>query len=41
MEHLYNALPNGLEQICGAVITLVAAIIAAFKKGKQAGRRNR
>lgn len=36
---LIQALPTTAEQICTAVITLVTAIIAAFRKGKKAGKK--
>lgn len=36
---LIQALPATAEQICTAVITLVTAIIAAFRKGKKAGKK--
>ncbi len=39
MKTILEALPQNLEQICTAVITLAAAIIGAFRKGKAAGKK--
>lgn len=36
---ILEALPHTAEQLCTAVITIVTAIIAAFKKGKKAGKK--
>lgn len=36
---ILEALPHTAEQLCTAVITIVTAIIVAFKKGKKAGKK--
>ncbi len=36
---LLEALPHSAEQICTALVTIVTAIIAAFKRGKRAGKK--
>lgn len=36
---ILEALPHTAEQLCTAVITIVTAIIAAFKRGKKAGKK--
>lgn len=33
-------LPDNLGELLGALITLVTAIIAAFKRGKKVGQRS-
>jgi hypothetical protein len=38
-EILLEALPHSAEQICTALITIVTAIIAAFRRGKKAGKK--
>jgi hypothetical protein len=35
---ILEALPHTAEQLCTAIVTIVAAIIAAFRKGKKAGK---
>lgn len=39
MKTILEALPQNLEQICTAIVTLAAAIIGAFRKGKAAGKK--
>jgi hypothetical protein len=36
---ILEALPHTAEQLCTAIVTIVTAIIAAFKKGKKAGKK--
>lgn len=37
MEALKEAIPNNLEEIIGAIVTLCIAILAAFKRGRKVG----
>jgi hypothetical protein len=39
MKTILEALPQNLEQICTAIVTLAAAILGAFRKGKEAGKK--
>jgi len=38
-QMILEALPHSAEQICTALITIVTAIIAAFRRGKKAGKK--
>jgi hypothetical protein len=38
-DFLIQALPASAEQICTAVLTLITAILAAFRRGKKAGKK--
>lgn len=37
---ILEALPQTAEQLCTAIVTIVASIIAAFRKGKKAAKNN-
>lgn len=41
MDEITRALPENLNQIIGAVVTLLIAIIGAFKGGKAVGTRSK
>ena len=39
LHHIIEGLPQNVEQIATAIATLVVAILAAFRKGKNAGTK--
>lgn len=41
MHEVKDALPDNLTEIIGAVVTLVTAIWAAFKRGRAVGRQSK
>lgn len=40
MEAIEKALPDNLQEIIGAIVSLIVAIWGAFKRGKIIGRRS-